>query len=251
MKPGRAIPVVTLCVLTYGNHPRLARRCLNSIRRHCPRRLYRLVVGANAVGAETAAYLKSLLSAGHVDRVHWSRRNLNKCPMMRRMFADVDTEFIWWFDDDSFFTAPDALQRHLGIARRSPPEVVMWGQEAFCELPISFTNLSGPELLRFVRDSRWYRGLTPPSLEPGGKGEFNHLGRGIGNPRWEFILGGCWLIRTAAARALDWPDRRLVKLGDDVMLGEALRQQGWGILNTRMVGVAVDKARRRGSAGIM
>lgn len=29
--------------------------------------------------------------------------------MMRLMFERVDTEFIWWFDDDSYITSSSAL----------------------------------------------------------------------------------------------------------------------------------------------
>lgn len=242
-------PAVTICVLTYGDYPKLVRRCIESIRRHCDRKLYRLVVGANAVSAETAAYLKSLHRDGHIDRVCASRRNLNKCPMMRRMFAKVDTEFVWWFDDDSYVTAPDALQGHLRMARGSPATTVMWGQEAECNHPFTFINIPEKDVVKFVRKAPWYGGLTPPSWEPGGKGEFNYLGKGRGDPRWQFILGSCWLIRTWALRRLDWPDRRLVKLGDDVLLGEAIRQQGWQFCNTAMRGVALNSASRRGRAG--
>ena len=58
-------------------------------------------------------------------------------------------------------------------------------------------------------------------------------------------------MRTRALRQLDWPDRRLIKEGDDVFLGEAIRQQGWDFCNTGMMGVAVNKAKRRGEAGII
>jgi GT2 family glycosyltransferase len=240
-------PPVTICVLTYGNYYRLARRCIESIRQHGDRKRYHLVVGANSVGAETTTYLRSLLREGHIDHVYFSRRNLNKCPMMRRMFAEVDTKFIWWFDDDSYIREPEAMERHLRIAQQSPAATVMWGFEAECTHPSTFINIQ--DVKKFIRSAPWYGGLTPPSWEPGGKGEFDFQGRGQGDPRWRFILGGCWLIRTATVRALDWPDRRLIKLGDDVLLGEAVRQQGWQICNTMMEGVAINQARRRGRRG--
>src|ERR1051326_8109432 len=209
-------PPVAICVLTYGNYPHLAKRCIESIRKYCERLLYRLVVGANAIGAQTEAYLRRLQAAGHIDRLHVSQTNLNKCPMMRRMFADIDTEFLWWFDDDSYITRPGTLSWLLDLARRSPPATVMWGQEAECNHPSTFTNL--PDVADFIRRASWYGGLTPPSWRPGGKGEFNFEGRGTGDGRWRFIVGGCWLIRTCTVRTLDWPDRRLIKLGDDVLL---------------------------------
>jgi GT2 family glycosyltransferase len=246
-RSSRRLPPVTICVLTYGSYLHLARRCLESIRRHCDRSLYRLVVGANAVGPRTHAYLRSLRRAGWVDELILSRHNLNKCPMMRRMVAHVETEFVWWFDDDSYVERPRALEYWLRSARRSASGTVMWGQAAFVESPRSFLEVR--RAAEFVRTSSWYRGLTPPAWEPGGKGDFDFEGRGTGDGRWFFITGGCWLIRTRAIRALDWPDRRLVKEGDDVLLGEAIRQQGWDFCNTGANGVILDRAQRRGAKG--
>jgi GT2 family glycosyltransferase len=99
----------------------------------------------------------------------------------------------------------------------------------------------------FVRTATWYRGLPPPSWRPGGKGEFKFGGLGIGDGRWLFIVGGCSMIRATAVRQMDWPDRRLSFLGEDVFLGEAIRQQGWRLGNLGSLGVAVSMAPRRGT----
>jgi GT2 family glycosyltransferase len=127
-----------------------------------------------------------------------------------------------------------ALERLLDRARQSPASTVIWGCQALCDHPSTFIDIDDVD--RFVRTARWYRGLTPPSWAPGGKGEFNFEGRGTGNGQWHFILGGFWLIRTAAIRTIDWPDRRLKKLAEDVLFSEALRQQGWTIQHTERSG---------------
>jgi GT2 family glycosyltransferase len=241
------MPKVTICALTYGNYPQLARRVVESIRRFCPRSEYELVVGADVVCEETQTYLESRRAAGDVDVLIRSAANVNKCPMMRRMFAAVKTEFIWWFDDDSQVTSPDAMAQWMEAAHRSPESTVMWGELNRCQTPADFTDLKDANA--FVRSAPWYRGLPPPSWRYGGKGEFNFENRGCGDGRWDFIVGGCWLIRTSAVRALDWPDRRLVKLGDDVLLGEAIRQQGWHLGNIGAPGVAINTEPRRGLAG--
>ena len=80
---------VTICVLTYGTYYRLARRILQSILQLCRREDYELVVGANAVCKSTLHYLNDLKAAGYIDRIDFSPRNLNKCPMMRRMFHGI------------------------------------------------------------------------------------------------------------------------------------------------------------------
>ena len=240
-------PAVSICVLTYGDHLRLARQAIESIQRHCCRAQYRLVVGGNAVSQDTENYLQSLCAAGEIDHLLLSPVNLNKNPMMRRMFEKVDTEFIWWFDDDSYVTESEALSRWLGPAQASPDTVVQWGQMGWCDKVAAFTEMDN--VLEFVRSAPWYRGLPPPSWRPGGKGEMDFEGRGTGDGRWIFILGGCWLIRTAAVRVMDWPDPRLVKMGEDVLLGEAIRQQGWSVADIGTPGVALDTEPRRGQSG--
>jgi hypothetical protein len=239
-----APPQVTICLLTFGPFPRLARRALDSIREKCPGADYRLVVGANAVGQETLDLLNTRHQAGEIDHLIVSRANLSKCPMMRRMFSAVETEYIWWFDDDSYIAEPGALSRWLGAAKASPESTVIWGSLACCGHPASFAEMD--DAIGFVRSAAWYRGLPPPTWRVGGGGDFNFRGLGVGDGRWQFILGGCFMIRTAAVRALDWPDHRLFRTGDDVFLGEAIRQQGWEQANIGSLGVALDTEPRRG-----
>ena len=241
------MPKVTICILTYGNYPQLARRAIESIRNHCPRSEYQLVVGANAVSEETSTYLENLHAAGEVNHLVRSAVNINKCPMMRLMFERVNTEFVWWFDDDCHITGPDAWPRWFGAASAAPDSTVMWGELYRCNTPGDFTDMD--DVITFVRKAPWYRGLPPPSWRPGGKGEFNFQNRNCGDGGWDFIVGGCWLIRTSALRTLDWPDRRLIKLGDDVLLCEAIRQQGWQLGNIGSPGVIINAEERRGQYG--
>ena len=239
-----ATPPISICVLTYGNYADLAKRCLESIRRNCDRSFYRLIVGANAPGRATQKYLGELLAAGKIDRLIISPANINKCPMMRRMFALVDTEFIWWFDDDSYITAPDALKRWLRIAQSSLPATVQWGHQFFHGHERDFSY--GADVVGFVRNAPWYRSQPPPSWEQGGKGEFNFEGRCMGDGRWFFVTGGCWMVRNNAIKALDWPDPRLIKRNDDVFLFEAIRQQGWQSQDIGPLGVVINTGPRRG-----
>ncbi len=238
---------VTVCVLVFGDFPDLARRALDSIIAHCRYGVGRLIVGANAPGQPTLCYLERLQMEGFIDRLIISETNINKCPMMRRMFEDIETKFIWWFDDDSYITEPEALVRWLDRAQSSPESMAAWGQLASCNHPRDFTELADPTA--FVRTARWYRGLPPPSWRPGGKGEFNFQGRGTGDGRWFFLTGGCWMIRSSVIKKLDLPDPRLRKMGDDVFLGEAIRQNGWEAGKVSPLGVAINTEVRRGEAG--
>ena len=240
---------VTICVLTYGDYPALARRAVESIRRHCPRSRYELFVGANAASQETGSYLESLQRAGDIDRLIQSEVNLNKNPMMRLLFREVRTEFIWWFDDDSYITDPDALDHWVATAKAAPESTALWGSLGVCNDPLAFAA-DLDDVLGFVRSASWYRGLPPPSWKPGGKGELDFEGRGTGDGQWFFIFGGCGLYRTRALAEIDWPDKRLIKMGEDVFLGEAVRQQGWSLGHIEDPGVAINTEARRGDPGL-
>ncbi len=243
----RSEPVVTICVLTFGDYPELAKRCLSSILHYLDRDHYHLVVGANAVGERTEAYLETLHAQGKIDRLIKSPININKCPMMRRMFELIDTEFVWWLDDDSSIVGESALDDFLNGAREAPMNDVMWGKLLYTDW--SPDQLHGPDFAQqFVRTAKWYQSLSPPSWDPGGKGEMNFRNKGGGDGRWFFIVGGCWWMRMSAIKALDWPDPRLIKGNDDIYLGEAVRQQGWRIVHVDFP-VAIDQSERRGNAG--
>jgi GT2 family glycosyltransferase len=125
----------------------------------------------------------------------------------------------------------------------------MWGQLACCDTVETFAP-DIEDAPAFIRAAEWYRGLPPPDWRPGGKGEFNFRGRGTGDGEWLFAVGGCWLVRHRAVRALNWPDRRLLKMGDDVFLGEAVRQHGWRIKNIGSPGVVINSSTRRGDPGV-
>lgn len=237
-------PQVTICVLTYGDYPALASQSIESILRFCDRSLYRLVVGANAVGDTTRTYLKNLYESGKIDRLYESDTNLNKCPMMRRMFEEIDTDYVWWFDDDSFIQEASALQRRLDWANEAPIDEVLWGHVFFFGHEQDFSY--GTDVVGFVKKASWYRGLEPPSWAPGGKGVFNFEGKKCGDGRWFFVTGGNWWIRTQVIKQLNWPDPNLIKRNDDVFLSEAIRQQGRTFRDIGPAGVAINTQPRRG-----
>jgi GT2 family glycosyltransferase len=238
-------PIVSICVLVYGDYVELARRCISSITQHCPRAEYRLLVGANAPSPQTTEYLEGLKASGAIDTLIVSAENINKCPMMRRLFHEVDTEYIWWFDDDSWIHDANTFPMWLDKARTSSPETMLWGRVFYVSHEHEFSY--GRDAVEWVRKAEWFEGKEPPSWQPGGQDVFNFEGRESGDGRWFFAAGGCWLIKTQAVRALDWPDRRLLKEGDDVLLCEALRQKGWRVEQMGMdCGLAINDHERRG-----
>ena len=189
---------VTVAVLTYGDYPQLAERCLRSIvttlGETCPLR-----VGCNAVSSRTAAVVAKI--AGHAS-IWREDANIFKYPLMRKMFYDVPlaTEWVMWFDDDSWLSATanaagpwiDRLAAAAADADLlGSPYVMPWrgNQQAW------------------VRSQPWYGGDAP-------------------RPRGAtFMTGGWWCIRTDVLRKYDYPWPSLQHNGGDMMLGELCRQQ--------------------------
>ena len=237
---------VSICVLTYGDHCALVRQCLESIFANESACSRQIVVGANSPSAETTEYLEALRARGDIDHLEVSEVNLNKCPMMRRLFAKVKHELMWWFDDDSRIVEPHTLDRWLEQVRKSGPTVKVWGEGLFCNEVFGFTHMNEAATHRLIRAASWYRGLPLPSWRPGGKGEFHFRGKNQGDGRWYFTAGGCWMARMSALREIDWPDPRLLVVGDDVFMGEAIRQQGWDMAHHGAIGVEVDTEKSRG-----
>ena len=228
----------TICVLCYGDFPDLARRCIGSIIASCPAEKYELRVGLNECSPATIDYVQSV---PEVDSIYLCRRNLNQCPMMARMLSRLDTEFVWWFDDDSHVTHPGALDYRLRVARECQATVGLWGEVYFNRTIAEFADEE--ELQSWLRRQSWYRGQPAPC----GRCKFEPGYRESGDQTWHFCAGGSWFARSRAIEELGWPPKSLVKRSNDVLLGEAMRQAGYEIMHIGGVGVAQSDAPRRGT----
>ncbi len=229
---------VTICVLCYGDYAELARRCLDSIATHCPAGQYELRVGLNECCQATVDHV---LSMPQVESIYLCRKNINQCPMMARMLARLNTEFVWWFDDDSFVQHPDALDYRLRVARECNRSVALWGEVHFYRTIAEFAPEE--ELQSWLRRQVWYRGYPAPS----GKFKYDPGYFEGGDQTWHFCAGGSWFARSAALEALQWPPPSLIKRSNDVLLGEAIRQSGYEFMHIGGAGVVQSAAPRRGT----
>ena len=222
-------PPVTLCVVCYGSHAGLARRFLESLYACTDPSLFSLRAGLNEVEPETRRLFERYASRhGNVDVVI-EPRNVFKNPMMRRLFHERPLTSRWtlWCDDDTHFTQTDWLPQ---LARQidQHPGVAMWGS-------IHYILCQHPSVLDWIRRATWYRSLPFPE---------ESMPDGTRTPRFEFATGGFWALRTEVLHALNWPDPRLIHAGEDVLLGEALRQNGH-LIGDFTSGVCINDAPRR------
>jgi len=216
---------ITICALFFGDHPALCQRFLRNLFAHTPAECFELRAGLNAVCEESQLALQQAMRHhGNVSLIE-SPENIYKLPMMRRLFREprILSEWIVWFDDDSFPARADWLQT-LALFTEMAPEIAMWGSPRWMT--------PDPALLEFTRASPWFRGkefLRDPET---------------GQVGFHFLVGGYWAIRTEVVYKLDWPDARLAHFEDDYLLGEALRQNDCAIGHCES-GVVIDCALRR------
>lgn len=226
---------VTICVLLYGPYFELHERCLNSIVANTPRGMYTLRIGSNCVGTDTLDLVKKLADDGHVEHHIHSEENIKKYPMMRRLFRylPIRTDWTLWFDDDSYITKDDWLQRlSIAVADGLPQKHVIYGKPYIWHLK--------PGEREFIESAPWYRGVPIQT--------YHHRcanGKVKERDRINFVTGGFWALKTDVIYELDWPDPRLVHNGGDTKLCEALRQHGYKMHNFTY-GVEINKHDRRG-----
>jgi len=200
---------VTICVVAFGPHANLTKRFLESLYRHTPTELFQLRAGLNEVEPATEhAFLAAGKRYGNVT-IYRETRNIFKSPLMRRLFHERPLTNPWtlWCDDDAQFTKSDWLHR-LAWRIETAPNVVMWGKE-------HFATRSNMFLEEWIKTANWYRHLALRLWADE---------NGASTKLFRFAAGGFWAIRTDVLHQLDWPDRRLLQAGDDLLLGEALRQ---------------------------
>ncbi len=222
--PTDPLPSVTVCVLFFGDHAPLAHQFLEAWRRHGSRLPLR--IGLNACSAATVALVEEHLAQSPASTAIRSPENLGKSGMMRRLLREPRplTEWVIWFDDDSYPFRADWLIS-LGVAIAAQPDVVMFG------IPASIP--ADERLVRLITSAPWYRGQPLlPAETPGTLA------------RVDFILGGFWALKAEWIETLDWPEARLIHFEEDYLLGEAIRQQG-GAFGRFHSGVRIDTAPRR------
>ncbi len=238
----------TVFALLYGDHPELARRCVDSLLQ-LPRERVLIKLILNECSPATFSYLRSMFAANPwFDDANITRYDVNqhKYPVMRSAFYGtpihaglgyhglaVQTPYVMWFDDDSFLRFPKAN------------EVSRWPEnwldaiknrldDGFALLGAPYTIKLSPDQILWIQDQPWYRG------------------RPISQPKMPFYTGGFWVARMEVLAALDYPWACLDHNGGDVMLGAALEQGRYktgsihNIMGTYVQKIAIINADDRG-----
>ena len=211
---------LTICVLCYGNHVDLARKCLSSIMNTVPIERIDLRIGTNEINPDTLSYLKTLPAT----KIYANSTNRYKYPVMREMFWDetapITTNYVVWFDDDTWVVKPDWVSDLCQtIINNHHYNFRMFGNMMYHDLSMYSKGGARPDL--WFRAGDWFRGRN--FRVRGGQQEATN-GSVI-----DFAVGWCWAIATEAIRMANIPDVRLRHNGGDITIGEQVHQAGFGI----------------------
>lgn len=231
---------VTACVLCYGDHFDLHKKCLTTLLATVPGKRLDLRVATNAAEPRTLELIESYVAQGFITKHYRHDTNDYKYPVMREMFWDascpIETKWVLWFDDDSIcdvepnwfnILATHIAQHHQGTNAHMIGASFVWT-----------TNQKQREILA---SRPWYKGRQ----WRGGDGKPSPNGSKI-----IFAAGGFWAITTEAMRAADIPDlgTGLTHTGGDWQIGEQLYQAGYGLkqFNGKKQFVRTSSVPRRG-----
>lgn len=193
-------------MLFYGDYPRMAKRCLESILRSAdPLVIKEFRIGLNDVCEETRSLVVGHLAAQDIPaRIYEPERNVMKYPLMRRMFYDshqpVETIYLMWFDDDSCLAPQTDRTWWLRVVSKLADADMLghiWVQHTHGNQRVG------------IQAQPWYAGKSMTARH-----------------KFKFATGGWWAARREVVFGWNYPWPALHHNGGDTTLGEMLRQQG-------------------------
>ena len=207
---------LTVCILMYGNHHDLHRRCLNSVLSTIPAPRRDVRVCCNEVCPQTLEYLDRLKRQNAITMVYVNQINKKKYPAMREMLRDADnpinTKYLVWFDDDSI------ADRDPQWAHKLVQTIVNHHDDGCRIYGATYVWTFSPAQIDWIKTRPWYKG-RPLQLHNGTEAA-------NGN-KVTFPAGGFWAMSTDMIQAADIPDEQIGNNGGDYMVMEQIYQQGF------------------------
>ncbi len=241
---------VNICVITFSSdhsterdHYPMITRCLDSILENTDPENYRLHIGCNNLSPRAMEFIDKMVTEhGAVKYIGDAMQDRDgnmvypKYPLMRRIYQATGgrqstreaADWVVWFDDDSYVTSNDWLEK-LQDKINATPRVHQLGRLR--------------AILLSKNDRQWLR-------------KFPWFNREIGIPRatfengktgraYNFIEGGFYALSRHAINTCSLPDERLFHNRGDWSTGLALLHKGLGV-GDFTYGVEIDAEPRRG-----
>jgi len=212
---------VTICVCTYGDNLHLISRCISTILGNFNRNLYELRVGCNDCPSRVINFLNNV----NIDKLIISKNNLYKNGMMKHLYTDISSEYVFWFDDDSHVKR-NCLDSIISIADNSKEDEAIFGTIGM--FPTLYEIEKEIGLDNWIKQQIWYKNKSYPNFE----NDYSKKKDGF-----YFVLGGNYFIKTKVLKKINWPSDptnflfKYSRNGEDIILGEAIHQNGYKCVN--------------------
>jgi hypothetical protein len=197
-------PLLSACICTYGDHPELVSRGVDSIlKENIPASEMELLIGCNDVSGDVMSQLERRALHAPYGLFIRSPYNFNKSGIQRFTFRLSRAPYILSLDDDMYFL-PGWFSEMKGFLNAERPFDVAGRLH-------TLTNRgwwSGKKRPydQFVRRKHWWRDKTPHGVEV------------------HFPAGQCFLVRRDFVLRHDYPDCGMRIDWDDVLLGDLVAQ---------------------------
>jgi hypothetical protein len=149
-----------------------------------------------------------------------------KYPAMREMFHDkdhpIETQYVCWFDDDSWCRKKDwMVQLAQSIRANHPHQGRLYGAWHYHDL--MGVKRDGALREKWFRAAPWWKGRN---LYTGAGRRTAPNGSQI-----VFASGGFWALATHVIKEADIPDERLNHNGGDITVGCQVTQAGYKVVD--------------------
>ena len=192
----------TVCCLLYGDYPELAYRCLRPISELYNKGV-QVRISCNEISDATRAHIDKLLPKSKNLIVTENKPQIYKYPAMRELFWDfgpIVTDYVMWFDDDSYINSPDPASWLTGVEKFMEENMADMAGSLYC-IPTT------------PRQKEWRR------LHCSWFSESSYTNKTT------IATGGWWIIRTDIIKKYNWPHPMLRHRGGDVLLGDLMKHQ--------------------------
>lgn len=203
-------PLLSACLCTYGDHPELILRCLDSILREP---LFadhmEILVGCNHASHRVLNEIEQRYKRERITTLIRAPINFNKAGMQRFTFRLARGAYILSLDDDMFFT-PGWFSLMKDFVLSSHP---FEAAGRLHELS-SRRGWSGKKkpYREFVERKKWWKGAI------------------VREDKVNFPAGQCFLARRDFVVGNDYPDLGMKIDWDDVLLGDMITQLGGSMI---------------------
>ena len=221
-------PRISVLIGCFGDYPQYSLRAVRSVLDECREYGFEVLVGCNACCAETVQEVRKLIDAGRIQAVIESHGNRNKDPMMRLLIDMAAGPYVLWMDDDSHVLEGWAERLLKFMETRGPFD---------CAGHVFYWH-KNDEYRVFLRQRPWYIS------------EQAYLHGQDHQERTWFATGGFFIARTEFLRTHDFPDRRMIKHRDDIVLGDLISQHHGRLIpfdGAIMERVRISDGNRRGT----